>query len=189
MKRRTFVLALSVLFGVAGLAAISVGGSPRSKHRRPQSHVGSLAIAPQAQPKMPLPMLRPPKFEPEPAPSLSVDPWPGLKGKMLDLHSQAAALLTGANPTPTHRLKHFQWLLHDQRYHLTGWGGFIKDLEAVPGGGYRVTVRVNPNFRALGSSAVTADYTLETYFLSNGQVHFIEGIDPPDAEPGVAATD
>ena len=190
MKRYTFVLlAVSVLMAIA-VTAIGAADRHRSKYRRYQAKAGPPGMVAEVQLKLAPPSL-PPKLPPDefPAvPSLQVEPLSGVKGDVLRLHSRAAALITQANPTPAHRTQHFGWISTNKKWRLLGWGGFVRDVEPVPGG-YRVTIRVSPLMTEDYRSATSADYTLETYLISNGHVHFIQGIDPPDASPGVAVAD
>jgi hypothetical protein len=99
------------------------------------------------------------------------------------LHKQAATLLTQANlPPPTHRAGRFSWLANP-RYRLMGWGGFIESVIPAPGG-YKVTVRVSPQFTANNQSATCTDYTLETYLIANDKIRLIGVEDSLEALAG-----
>ena len=185
MRRPAITFATGILLSIVGLAAIAIGGPHRSRQR-------PITFDPSPDMIKPIPRGLTPAVNPAPTarriPSFTASPSPDVKGEILKLHRQAAKLLTNANPIPPHRLAHFRWIATTPDCELVDWGGFIEELQPVPGG-YLAIVRVSPVITFRRASAVTMDSTVETYSLRNGQVELLAVVDPLDAVPGVALTD
>lgn len=188
MRRRTLtILAVSLMV----ITATALAADRRSKTRRHRYNTGQVAAEAVVLPKPALPGVPPQIHEDIPiVPALRIERLPNLKAdrETMALHSQAAALITRANPTPAYRMQHFNWIASNPRWRLLGWGGFVQHVEPVPGG-YAVTVQVSPQMTEDNRSATAIDYTLEVYMISNGQVQFSHGIDQPNVAGSGVATD
>jgi hypothetical protein len=202
MKIEQYALAMGLTLGVA-TAALLVLGHPSA----PQSAAAAASFqraGPAATPK-----LSPAEFRdlmaegalaqhplyqsalmPEPLydPVMRVTASHRARGAVLKDHQKLAKVLNDAKIGPPQgRIAHFAWL-NQNPYRLLGWGASVDAIEPIPGG-VAVTLVVGPSFQYDKGSATSADYYLEKYAIFNGQVHFVEGVDPTDAEPGVAITD
>ena len=191
MVTRCGILALAATFGVICFAGVVYSGQPRPTHRNKsgaqRGQVGLDVSQKFAAPGLGLSAPAPTQIR-ESSLTFSVSPSIRAAGDALKLQASVAGLITRANITPAHRLRHFHWLGDSRFFRVTGWGGFVEEVERTPVG-YIATVRVSPVFTVNGSSATSGDYTIEKYLLSDGQVQFVEGIDPPDASPSDLVTD
>jgi hypothetical protein len=99
-----------------------------------------------------------------------------------------AALIAAADMS-SYRKSQFGWVKQREGHEITGWGATVQEVTEA-GGVYHVTLRVTPHVTVHGSSGtVLSDYVLEKYMITQGQVHFVQGIHPPDAHPGAILTD
>lgn len=186
MKKRMYILALAAIAAAAGLTAVGLGDQTHPKPGRWNAAIeGGAAPLPKPSVKEAQEAAKRPVFAEKTqvvVPSFHVSPSPHSRGEELELQTKAARLLTKANPTPAHRLRHFRWLGDRRVFQIAEWNGSLERLDPVPGG-YVATIRVSPSITFHNCSATTIDYTWEKYSLANGQIEFLDGIDPPDASP------
>jgi hypothetical protein len=204
MDSRRYVLTIGVMLGCATLVVILLGRVPAPKSRAAGANSEQANAGPKPPPKPSprefrelhaqdrlagqLPNLGLPRHEPVYEPVIDVKPSHLAKGEILKVHRNIAKILNAAKlGPPPGRLAHFAWL-GERPYRLLGWGGFIGEIESIPEG-VAVTLVVTPSFQLDGGSATASDYYSEKYAVLNGQVHFLGGVDPPDAASGVALTD
>ncbi len=190
MIRSRFIVGVAAALGVAAASAWGFADRPRARRRA--AAPAPTAEAPPAAPKGMPAGWDPLRFPPEamrPAPlTWHVYPRPGAGGPERELHEEAAQLIAASHPPLEHRARHFAWVAREGGI-IDGWGATVQHVEPMSGS-YRVTLRVKPHVTVNGASGtIVNDYLLEEYLISHGQVHYIRGIDPPDAVPGGIVTD
>lgn len=188
---------LGVLLGLVGISVVVLAGPPRSKAGRSGAVIRQLE-RPVPQPKMTAgqweavggyaPSIHAAPDEPAPTQALKVLPSNKVEAGPLKVQTNVASLMNAAKlGVPDHRAAHFRWL-NAPNHRVTGWTGFIEGVDPIDGG-LLVTVRINPSIQFNGTSATTFDCSIERYSIIDGQVRFVEGIDPPLSSPGVHVTD
>jgi hypothetical protein len=198
LKCGPYVITIGVMLSVTTLAAMFVGNASARKSRAAGTNSEQTKPTPQTPPKLSpdewrelkargvlaghLLNVNLPQIEVVYDPVLKVKPWHQAKGEVLKLHREVAARLNAAKLQPPQaRSAHFAWL-NEPPYRLLAWGGTIVEIEPIPGG-VAVTLNVAPCVQDDGLSATCLDYYIEKYAVVNGEIHFLGGVDPPDASP------
>lgn len=199
MKKKSILATAGLAVGFAGVTAVIVAGTPRTKkatafrYGPPTVKVFAKLRPGDAETGLQLPDFGQAPEPPNPTPNDLALRVRATHRVMADtdipaVNKTAAEQLNRARLGLTpHRLAHFKWIDNDPEIRVHGWAGYVLGVDEIPGGTL-LTVRVTPAI-SKGTSATTTDYSIEKYSIIDGQVNFVVGIDPPDASPGISVTD